>query len=166
MTGGSARGERQNVPAAAETSARDESMRVAGRSSARWRSPLSGSDVESGPRPATGLVAGRTVAPEVPARERNFGFGEESTLNVPRLAARNRRHWKEGAALILRVAEDGRIDPAEEAALLEWQAGGQALGSVIDVNDQFGRATSCEQVGALNRERNAWLERLPELKQA
>lgn len=96
-----------------------------------------------------------------------FGFGKETRfVNIPRLATRNRRHWKDGRALIERIAEDGRVTPRELDEWLEWQRGGQAIGTVMDINDQFGRATSVEQVRSLNRERDAWLDELPELPSA
>lgn len=79
-------------------------------------------------------------------------------MNVPRLAARNRLHWREGGSLIERVG-----DPRLKEALLDWQQGGVSLGAVIDLNDRRGRATSAAEMAALNRETAAWLERLPEL---
>lgn len=83
-------------------------------------------------------------------------------MNVPRLAARNRVWWREGKALIERIAEDGRVTARELDELRDWQGGGLALGTCVEVNDARGRATSAVQVRALNREYDAWLEKLPE----
>jgi hypothetical protein len=83
-------------------------------------------------------------------------------MNMPRLATRNRRHWRTGAELIQRVCEDGRINGHELNDIQEWLHGGLALGSVIDINDARGRATSTPQVVALNQEFDAWIEQLPE----
>lgn len=82
--------------------------------------------------------------------------------NLPRLATRNRRQWQSGTGLIRRVCEDGRIDPRERNDVEEWMHGGLALGTVLDINDMRGRATSTPQVQALNAECAAWIEQLPE----
>lgn len=90
---------------------------------------------------------------------------------VVRLATRSRRQPRVIRARIATATDPaspgGRaILPCELPDILEAIDGQEALAAVVDINGARDRATSRQQVDALNREYDAWIERLPELPAA
>lgn len=83
-------------------------------------------------------------------------------MNVKRLARRNRDWWDRANRVVMAACADRIITPREVEEIADAFTGGKALGAVVDLNDCRGRATSKDQLDALNRETSVWLERLPE----
>lgn len=90
---------------------------------------------------------------------------------VLRLATRSRKQAGVIRARLM-VATDPRspggtaILPCEMPDVWDAVDGQEALATVVDINGARDRATSAQQVDALNREYDAWLTRLPELPAA